>query len=127
VLSDSTKRQIYDVHGKDASRTAGSGGGGASPFGARGPFAGGADEMTPEELFEFLFTGRPPQRGVCVCARVHGLWCSPCTHAGMRRSAPRSREQFGGAFPFGGASFHTFAVRACVCTVCVCVNQVSVC
>lgn len=42
VLSDTTKRQIYDVHGKDASRTAGSGGPpGASPFGRAGPGAGG--------------------------------------------------------------------------------------
>lgn len=59
TLSDPTKKQIYDVHGPDAARQADSNGGrGPSPFGGMGGHGGGGD-MTPEELFEFLFTGRP--------------------------------------------------------------------
>ena len=82
-----TKKQIYDVHGPEAAREAASrGGGGGGGFHGH-PFGGPGAGMTPEELFEFLFTGQAPAR----------------RGGGMRfRGGPgfRFHTNFGGASPF---------------------------
>ncbi|GAA5904513.1 hypothetical protein JCM5296_005467 [Sporobolomyces johnsonii] len=71
VLSDSNKRAIYDQTGGDPDSRGGGGGGGGGGFARRsaggpafqGGFGGGAEEMSPEDLFRFFFGQGGPAGG----------------------------------------------------------------
>ncbi|GAA5933723.1 hypothetical protein JCM1841_002809 [Sporobolomyces salmonicolor] len=93
VLSDSNKRAIYDQTGGDPDSRGGGGGGGGGGFARssgggpafQGGFGGGAEEMSPEDLFRFFFGQGGPAGG--------GFGGGPFG---------------GGPFGGGGGSFHFY-------------------
>ncbi|GAA5936233.1 hypothetical protein JCM3775_006440 [Rhodotorula graminis] len=98
VLSDSNKRAIYDQTGSDPDSRGGGGGGGGGGGFARSPFAGagggqygGADDISPEDLFRAFFGGGGGGFG-----------------GGGPFGGGGGFQSFGGGGPFGGTTFQFY-------------------